>query len=67
VQVFSAPNAAKRHCLLRLDFAPAQQIYHAAMTDPHKAAELDLDQIWSPVDNLLAAHRDWLPAWARIG
>ena len=41
-------------------------IYHAAMMDPHTAAELDLDQIWSLVDDLLAAHGDWLPAWARV-
>ncbi|PZM10655.1 alpha-glucosidase/alpha-galactosidase [Rhizobium tubonense] len=40
-------------------------IYHAAMMDPHTAAELDLDQIWSLVDDLIAAHGDWLPAWAR--
>ena len=32
-------------------------IYHAAMLDPHNAAELDLDQIWDMVDELLAAHR----------
>ncbi|MFB9984279.1 alpha-glucosidase/alpha-galactosidase [Mesorhizobium kowhaii] len=44
-----------------------QHIYHAAMMDPHTAAELDLDQIWSLVDDLLAAHGDWLPAWARVG
>ena len=37
------------------------------MMDPHTAAELDLDQIWSLVDDLLAAHGDWLPAWARKG
>jgi alpha-galactosidase len=43
-----------------------QHIYHAAMMDPHTAAALDLDQIWSLVDDLLAAHRDWLPAWASI-
>ena len=36
-------------------------IYHAAMLDPHTAAELDLDQIWSMVDELIAAHGDWLP------
>jgi alpha-galactosidase len=42
-----------------------EHIYHAAMMDPHTAAELDLDQIWSLVDDLLAAHGDWLPAWAR--
>jgi alpha-galactosidase len=42
-----------------------QHIYHAAMLDPHTAAELDLDQIWSLVDDLLAAHGHWLPEWAR--
>ena len=42
-----------------------EHIYHAAMMDPHTAAELDLDQIWSLVDDLLAAHGDWLPDWAR--
>lgn len=40
-------------------------IYHAAMMDPHTAAELDLDQIWGVTHDLLAAHGDWLPAWAR--
>jgi alpha-galactosidase len=43
-----------------------EHIYHAAMLDPHTAAELDLDQIWNLVDDLLAAHGDWLPAWARV-
>jgi alpha-galactosidase len=41
-------------------------IYHAAMFDPHTAAELDLDQIWALTHELLAAHGDWLPAWARV-
>jgi alpha-galactosidase len=36
-------------------------IYHAAMLDPHTAAELDLDQIWSLVDDLIAAHGEWIP------
>ncbi len=40
-------------------------VYHAAMMDPHTAAELDLRQIRSLVDDLLAAHGDWLPDWAR--
>jgi len=40
-------------------------IYHAAMMDPHTAAELDLDQIWELVDDLLEAHGDWMPEWAR--
>lgn len=43
-----------------------EHIYHAAMMDPHTSAELDLDQIWSLVDDLLAAHGDWLPGWARL-
>lgn len=38
-------------------------IYHAAMLDPHTAAELDLDQIVALVDDLIAAHGDWLPAY----
>jgi len=37
-------------------------VYHAAMCDPHTAAELDLDQISGLVDALLEAHRDWIPA-----
>jgi alpha-galactosidase len=41
-------------------------IYHAAMLDPHTGAELDLDQIWSLTNDLLAAHGDWLPEWARV-
>ena len=42
-----------------------EHIYHAAMMDPHTAAELDLEQIWNLTDDLLAAHGDWIPAWAR--
>lgn len=42
-----------------------EHIYHAAMMDPHTAAELDLDQIWSMTDDLIAAHGDWLPEWVR--
>jgi alpha-galactosidase len=38
-----------------------EHIYHAAMLDPHTAAELDLDAIWQLVDDLIAAHGDWLP------
>lgn len=40
-----------------------EHIYHAAMLDPHTAAELDLDQIWSLVDELIEAHGDLLPAY----
>ncbi|MCQ8279203.1 alpha-glucosidase/alpha-galactosidase [Acetobacteraceae bacterium KSS8] len=38
-----------------------EAIYHAAMLDPHTAAELDLDQIKHLVDDMLHAHRPWLP------
>ena len=38
-------------------------IYHAAMLDPHTAAELDLDLIWNLVDDMIEAHGDWLPAF----
>jgi alpha-galactosidase len=38
-----------------------EHVYHAAMFDPHTAAELDLDQIWALVDELLAAHRGMIP------
>lgn len=38
-----------------------ERIYQAAMLDPHTAAELDLDQIWELVTELLAAHGDWIP------
>lgn len=38
-------------------------IYHAAMLDPHTAAELDLRQIRALIDELIAAHGDWLPDW----
>jgi alpha-galactosidase len=40
-----------------------EHIYHAAMLDPHTAAELSLDQIWSLVDDLIEAHGDWLPEY----
>ena len=40
-----------------------EHIYHAAMLDPHTAAELDLEQIHQLVDDLIAAHGEWLPAY----
>lgn len=40
-----------------------EHIYHAAMLDPHTAAELSLEQIWALVDDLIAAHGDLLPAY----
>lgn len=38
-----------------------EHIYHAAMFDPHTAAELDLEQIWALVDEMLDAHGDYIP------
>ncbi|HEU0293690.1 MAG TPA: alpha-glucosidase/alpha-galactosidase [Anaerolineales bacterium] len=40
-----------------------EHIYHAAMLDPHTAAELSLDQIWSLVDELIEAHGDMMPQY----
>ena len=37
-------------------------IHHAALLDPHTAAELDTDQIANLVDDLLDAHGDFVPA-----
>ena len=38
-----------------------EAVYHAAMLDPHTSAELNLDQIWRMVDELLDAHEGWIP------
>ena len=38
-----------------------EHIYHAAMFDPHTAAELSLEEIHNLVDDLIEAHGDWLP------
>ena len=38
-----------------------EHVYQAAMLDPHTAAELTLDEIWNLVDDLLLAHRGWVP------
>ena len=40
-----------------------EHIYHAAMLDPHTAAELSLDQITAMVDELIEAHGDYLPEY----
>jgi alpha-galactosidase len=40
-----------------------EHIYHAAMMDPHTAAELSLDHIRAMVDELLEAHGKWLPEY----
>ena len=38
-------------------------IYHAAMLDPHTAAELSIDDIRKMVDEMIEAHGDWLPSF----
>jgi alpha-galactosidase len=38
-----------------------EHVYHAAMLDPHTAAELDIDQLCQLVDELILAHGDWIP------
>jgi alpha-galactosidase len=38
-------------------------VEQAALLDPHTAAELDPEQIGALVGELLAAHREWLPAF----
>jgi alpha-galactosidase len=40
-----------------------EHVYHAAMMDPHTAAELDLEQIWDLTGQLIEAHGAWLPEW----
>jgi alpha-galactosidase len=42
-----------------------EHLYHAAMLDPHTAAELDLEQIWNLVDELLEAHGEYIPSSLR--
>ena len=38
-------------------------VYHAAMLDPHTAAELSLDDIKKMVDDLIETHGKWLPEY----
>ena len=38
-------------------------IYNAAMLEPHTAAELSIDDIVAMVDELIAAHGEYLPAY----
>ena len=40
-----------------------EHIYHAAMLEPHTAAELSLDDIIRLVDDLIEAHGSWLPQY----
>ncbi|WP_172196077.1 alpha-glucosidase/alpha-galactosidase [Saccharibacillus qingshengii] len=41
-----------------------EHVYHAALLDPHTAAELSIDDIVSLCDDLIEAHGDWLPQFA---
>ncbi|WP_394914691.1 hypothetical protein [uncultured Robinsoniella sp.] len=38
-----------------------EHVYHAAMLDPHTAAELSLDDIRAMCDEMIEANRMWLP------
>jgi alpha-galactosidase len=40
-----------------------EHVYHAAMMEPHTAAELSLDDIRKMVDELIDAHGKMLPAF----
>ena len=40
-----------------------EDVYHAAMMDPHTAAELSMDDIIHMCDDLFEAHKDWLPEY----
>jgi alpha-galactosidase len=40
-----------------------EHIYHAAMLDPHTAAELSIDDIIALCDDMIEAHGDWLPKY----
>ena len=52
--------------LLTLEAAFTQKkeaIYHAAMMDPHTAAELSIDDIVKMCNELIKAHGDWMPKY----
>ena len=38
-------------------------IYQAAMLDPHTSSELSIDDIVSLCDDLIEAHKGWLPEY----
>ena len=50
--VFKAVRTVKRDC-----------VCHAALLDPHTAAELSIDQIVALCDELIEAHGDYLPKY----
>ncbi len=53
--------APQRMTVEALTSGDRECVYHAAMLDPRTASELDLDQIWSLVDDLIEAHGDMIP------
>ena len=40
-----------------------EHIYHAALLDPHTSAELSIDDTVALVDDLIIAHKGWLPEY----
>lgn len=40
-----------------------EDVYYAALLDPHTSAELSIDDIIALCDDLFEAHGDWLPAY----
>ena len=40
-----------------------EHIYHAAMLDPHTSSELSIDDIVALCDDLIEAHKGWLPEY----
>jgi alpha-galactosidase len=40
-----------------------EHIFHAALLDPHTAAELPVDRIVAMCDELIERHGDWLPKY----
>jgi len=40
-----------------------EKVYQAALLDPHTSSELTIDQTVAMCDELLAAHKDWLPKY----
>ena len=40
-----------------------EYIYQAAMLEPHTASELSIDDIISLCDDLIEAHKGWLPEY----
>ncbi len=63
----AAMNMTNINCqLLTIEAAVTHSrdtVYQAAMLEPHTAAELSIDDIVAMCDDLLEAHKDWLPEY----